>query len=289
MSRRLRRRRSSGGQIPQPGPDLGKQAVAGREPHDRMAGVAFTRGRSWPSTRGTITAIGPTRDCSREPRSDATPAACGRTRRLHLAGVTARPTGAWVVQKARNLAMDLGDRLGALRFHIHDRDPVFTVAFGEVFKARDCGHHHLAEDAENERHLRARHRNPPPRPTRPDLSGLRPPGRREHQDGQQSVSRERDPDGLRQQRPQFAKRDRIVGNQALYAQRRGDGREQARLGRRNRDIGNGSRIGVSGEPVPAHTPSLVTDTRGCCYQCAASLRQGGIPGPGSGEGIDQSV
>jgi len=31
--------------------------------------------------------------------------------------------------------MDLGDRLGALRFLIHDRDPVFTTAFGQVFKA----------------------------------------------------------------------------------------------------------------------------------------------------------
>ena len=57
------------------------------------------------------------------------------TRRLHLAGVTARPTGAWVVQQARNLAMDLGDRLGTLRFLVHYHDPVFTVAFGEVFKA----------------------------------------------------------------------------------------------------------------------------------------------------------
>jgi putative transposase len=38
-------------------------------------------------------------------------------------------------QQAGNLAMDVGDRLGTLQFLIHDRDPVFTTAFGEVFKA----------------------------------------------------------------------------------------------------------------------------------------------------------
>jgi putative transposase len=57
------------------------------------------------------------------------------TRRLHLGGVTAHPTGVWAVQQARNLAMDLGDRLGTLRYLIHDRDPLFTAAFAEVFKA----------------------------------------------------------------------------------------------------------------------------------------------------------
>jgi putative transposase len=57
------------------------------------------------------------------------------TRRLHVAGVTACPTEAWAVQQARNLAMDLGDHLGTLRFLIHDRDPVFTSAFGEVFRS----------------------------------------------------------------------------------------------------------------------------------------------------------
>jgi putative transposase len=31
--------------------------------------------------------------------------------------------------------MDPGDHLGALRFLIHDRDPLFTAAFGEVSKA----------------------------------------------------------------------------------------------------------------------------------------------------------
>jgi putative transposase len=34
-----------------------------------------------------------------------------------------------------NLAMDLGDHIGALRFLIHDRDPLFTTAFQDVFRA----------------------------------------------------------------------------------------------------------------------------------------------------------
>jgi transposase InsO family protein len=57
------------------------------------------------------------------------------TRRLHLAGVTARPTGAWTAQQARNLVMDLEERTTGLRFVIHDRDPLFTSAFREVFTA----------------------------------------------------------------------------------------------------------------------------------------------------------
>jgi transposase InsO family protein len=56
------------------------------------------------------------------------------SRRVHLAGVTGHPTGAWVVQQARNLVMDLDERLGTLRFLIHDRDPLFTIAFAEVLK-----------------------------------------------------------------------------------------------------------------------------------------------------------
>ncbi|MGO9164180.1 MAG: hypothetical protein ACLP7J_26420 [Streptosporangiaceae bacterium] len=57
------------------------------------------------------------------------------TRHVHVLGVTSHPDGAWTVQQARNLLMELGERAARFRFLVRDRAGQFTDGFEAVLSA----------------------------------------------------------------------------------------------------------------------------------------------------------
>lgn len=58
-----------------------------------------------------------------------------QTRRVHLCGITTNPTGGWVTQQARNLAVSFDERGRVVRHLIRDRDAKFTRSFDDVWRS----------------------------------------------------------------------------------------------------------------------------------------------------------
>jgi len=54
------------------------------------------------------------------------------SRSVRLAGVTPHPDGGWMLQRARNLAVE--EQLESVRFLIHDRDAKFSGPFDEILR-----------------------------------------------------------------------------------------------------------------------------------------------------------
>ncbi len=57
------------------------------------------------------------------------------SRRVHLAGITSNPGGAWTTQAARNFLMDPRQLTESVKFLIRDRAGQFTGSFDAVFTA----------------------------------------------------------------------------------------------------------------------------------------------------------
>ena len=58
-----------------------------------------------------------------------------KSRRVKIAGIHAQPYGEWMEQMARNLTDGFEGFLRQTRHLIHDRDPLYTKAFGEILRA----------------------------------------------------------------------------------------------------------------------------------------------------------
>ena len=101
------------------------------------------------------------------------------TRRMHLGGVTASPTGEWTVQQARNLTLSLGDRLEDIKFLVRDRGPNFTASFDAVFQATGTRILSTAVQAPRMNAICERlRRHPAPRAPRPRADRRGTPARR---------------------------------------------------------------------------------------------------------------
>ena len=81
------------------------------------------------------------------------------TRRVHLAGITAHPDGAWTTQAARNVLMDLGQRAASVKGPDQGPSrPVHQLLRRRVHRRRNQDPGQPAAGAQSERDLRDDHR-----------------------------------------------------------------------------------------------------------------------------------
>jgi len=96
------------------------------------------------------------------------------TRKVFAAGVTAHPTGAWVVQQARNLSYELAQCGRPVKFLTRDRDTKFEPSFDDAFRPEGIPDHpHTGPSASCQFIRRALRRHDPPGVPRP-YAGCRP-------------------------------------------------------------------------------------------------------------------
>jgi len=57
------------------------------------------------------------------------------TRRVHIAGITANPDGAWMAQQARNMCMFFDDEPDPAKYLVCDRDTKFTEQFRAILES----------------------------------------------------------------------------------------------------------------------------------------------------------